>query len=69
MKVHYNERKEEDLISEYEKLVKESRYEKDRNDNITAEELKTISEIVADKKILQFEKGLEAKAIAQRLEL
>lgn len=49
--------------------MKESRYEKDRNDNITAEELKTISEIVADKKILQFEKALEAKAIAQRLEL
>lgn len=48
------QKKEEDLVSEYEKLVKESRYERERNENIVAEEIKTISEIVADKKILQF---------------
>lgn len=41
-------------MSEYEKLVKESRYDKERQDQTTAEEIKTISEIICDNKIGSF---------------
>ena len=41
-------RRDEDSISEYEKLIKESRHDRERN-NPTVEELKTIAEIISEK--------------------